>query len=139
MSANHDKFLFRCTPNWLEINNIKARHYTSSKPAEIARTLQMDEDLLKDRTDSFVERLFGSKFLLHCTEVRVTFHCDRYFLFRRTKPGVTILDVTCNVTQKNVKKTSVYSCFEKGWLTYEENLNATRSKVIMGNGGFTVA
>lgn len=59
----------------------------------------MDEDLLKHRTDSFVERLFRSKFLLHCTEVRVTFHCDGYFLFRRTKPGVTILDVTCNVTQ----------------------------------------
>ena len=33
--------------------------------------------------------------------------------------------------------TLVYSCFEKGCLQYEENLNATMSKVIMGNGGFT--
>ena len=33
---------------------------------------------------------------------------------------------------------SVYSCFEKGCLTYEENLNATMSKVIMGNGCFAV-
>ena len=33
----------------------------------------------------------------------------------------------------------VYSCFEKGCLQYEENLNATMPKVIMVNGGFTVA
>ena len=32
-----------------------------------------------------------------------------------------------------------YSCFEKGCLTYAENLTGTMSKVIMGNGGFTVA
>ena len=31
-----------------------------------------------------------------------------------------------------------YSCFEKGCLTYEENLNTTMSKVIMGNDDFTV-
>ena len=31
----------------------------------------------------------------------------------------------------------VYSCFEKGCPQYEENLNATMSKVSMGNGGFT--
>ena len=33
---------------------------------------------------------------------------------------------------------TVYSCFEKGCHTYEENLNATMSKVIMGNGCFMV-
>ena len=32
----------------------------------------------------------------------------------------------------------IYSCFEKGYLTYEENVNVTMSKVIMGNGCFTV-
>lgn len=83
-------------------------NYSNKRRKKCNGCQQINKDLLEHRTDSFVERLFRSKFLLYCTEVRVTFHCDGYFLFRRTEPGVTILDVTCNVTQKDVTKTSLY-------------------------------
>ena len=44
-------------------------------------------------------------------------------------------EISCIIFDKDLTKT--YSCFEKGCPQYEENLNVTMSKVIMGNGGFT--
>ena len=55
---------------------------------------------------------------------------------QEARVALTLLSCFPNFPRASITR---YSCFEKGCLQYEENLNATMPKVIMDNGGFTVA
>ena len=91
------------------------------------------------------------KFLLRCfsgVEGNSTNTCIQKFSFRPAKSPWTSIKQRETLTTHNTNRIvaypftllskHVYCCFEKGCLTYEENLNATMSKVIMGNGCFRV-
>ena len=78
---------------------------------------------------SLVEWFLDSKFLLHCIEICVTLHCNRYLFFRLTA-CVTIGHVTsCEyITQGTHKSRNIYMCKSSGYRVF--SLRSRRSEVV---------